>query len=123
MRAVGERIGTNAELGLVGWREQQLLLADRPALDFGFVEPWHLQLADAIRWQEARPDQAASNQRWIFILADAMAPCIDRTRAHYVGHANRRKWWLFRADAVAPECRGGKVPGPSGEDSNDPNSD
>ena len=36
MREVGAAIGPDAELGLVGWREQQLLMADRPAADFGF---------------------------------------------------------------------------------------
>ena len=33
---VGQRIGPDAELGLVAWREQNLLMADRPAQTFGF---------------------------------------------------------------------------------------
>ena len=118
MRQAGDMIGPNAELGLVAWKEQNLLLADRPAIDFGFVKPWHEQLAAAIRWQEAAPAQ-----RWIFVLAEAMAPCINQSRAHYVGHANRREWWLFRADAVTDACRGGKVPVPTSEGRSDPNSD
>ncbi|WP_204275590.1 hypothetical protein, partial [Enterobacter cloacae] len=36
MRAVGTRLGPDAELGLVAWKEQHLLLADRPAATFGF---------------------------------------------------------------------------------------
>ena len=107
MRQAGAMIGANAELALVAWKEQNLLFADRKVAEFGFVKPAHLQLGEAIRWQEAKPES-----RWIFILADAMAPCIDPTKSRYVGHANRREWWLFRSDAVAEACRGGAVPAP-----------
>ena len=48
-------------------------------------------------------------------VADAMAPCIDPAKSRYVGHANRREWWLFRNDAVAEACRGGNVPAPRKE--------
>jgi hypothetical protein len=27
-----------------------------------------------------------------------------RDRAIDLGHANRRQWWLFKADAVIPGC-------------------
>jgi len=100
-------IGADAELALVAWKEQNLLFADRKVAEFGFVKPAHLQLGEAIRWQEAKPES-----RWVFILADAMTPCIDPTKSRYVGHANRREWWLFRSDAVAEACRGGTVPAP-----------
>jgi len=110
MRHAAQVIGPDAQLGLVAWKEQDLLMADRAAVDFGFGRPWHLQLSDAIRWQEEAADSVSSNQRWVFILGDAMAPCVDKSKATYAGHANRREWWLFRSDAVAAECRGGKVP-------------
>jgi len=105
MQRAAQAIGPDAQLGVVAWKEQNVLMADRPTVDFGFVRPWYLQLGDAILWQEAAPET-----RWVFILADAMAPCIDKSKATYAGHANRREWWLFRLDAVAPQCRGGKVP-------------
>jgi hypothetical protein len=116
MRRAGEIVGADAELGLVAWKEQNLLLAPRPPVDFGFVKPWHEQLSAAIRWQEQKPET-----RWIFILADAMAPCIAQDKAIYVGHANRREWWLFRADAVAPLCEHGNVPATANEGRDDPN--
>jgi 4-amino-4-deoxy-L-arabinose transferase-like glycosyltransferase len=116
MRRTAAVIGPDAQLGLVAWKEQNLLMADRPAAEFGFLEPRHTQLARAIRWQEAAP-----GKRWVFVLAAALAPCIDRDKAVYVGHANRREWWLFRSDAVAPSCRGGNVPASSDEDKEDPN--
>jgi 4-amino-4-deoxy-L-arabinose transferase-like glycosyltransferase len=118
MRRAGEIIGADGQLGLVAWKEQNLLLADRKASDFGFVKPWHTQLADAIRWQEVAP-----TQRWVFILAEAMAPCIAQDKATYVGHSNRREWWLFRSDAVAQECRGGNVPVLFGEGRENPNAE
>ena len=99
MRKVGRTIGPDAELGLVAWKEQNLLMADRPARDFGFNQPTPQQFTDAVRWQAKAPQQ-----RWIFILEPAMGACVDRTRAIAVGHANRRDWWLFRADAVIPGC-------------------
>ena len=105
MRRTAQLIGADAELGLVAWKEQNLLMAATPVKDFGFVRPWHLQLSDAIRWQEAAPER-----RWVFILGAALAPCIDKANAVYVGHANRREWWLFRSSAVSASCRGGNVP-------------
>jgi len=54
------------------------------------------------------------------VLADAMGPCVDKDRSTRVGTANRREWWLFRADAVAPACRGGNVPA-TVKEGDDPN--
>ncbi|MBK7210585.1 MAG: glycosyltransferase family 39 protein [Xanthomonadales bacterium] len=105
MRDAGAVAGADAEIALVGWKEQNLLLADREVTEFGFKKPKNRQLAEAIRWQAAKPDT-----RWVFILDRVMAPCIDRDKAVVVGHANRREWLMFKADAVAPACRGGNVP-------------
>ena len=99
MRRAGEMIGKDAELGLVAWKEQNLLHADRPARDFGFVKPWHLQLADAQRWQAEAPER-----RWLFVLRTAFGACVDVDKAQYVGHANRREWFLLRADAFRAGC-------------------
>jgi hypothetical protein len=115
MRRADALVG-EGELALVAWKEQNLLMVDRPAHEFGFVKPWHEQLAAAIRWQEEEPQT-----RWIFVLAEAMAPCIAQDKSTHVGHANRREWWLFRADAVAPACRGGNVPAAPNEAREDPN--
>jgi 4-amino-4-deoxy-L-arabinose transferase-like glycosyltransferase len=100
MRAVGERIGPEAELALVDWKEQNLLQADRPAWTFGFRRSPQEQLHDAIRWQAEAPDR-----RWVLALDRALETCVIRARAVPVGRANRREWWLFRADAVQPDCR------------------
>ena len=90
---------------------KNLLMADRPARDFGFNRPVPEQFADAVRWQAQVPQR-----RWIFILDTAMGVCVDRSRAVSVGHANRRDWWLFRADAVLPGCVPQTMPSPTNSD-------
>jgi 4-amino-4-deoxy-L-arabinose transferase-like glycosyltransferase len=105
MRHAGEIAGVDGEIGMVAWKEQNLLQADRGVTEFGFRKPRPQQLAEAIRWQEAMP-----GRRWIFIRGSALLNCVDRAQATLVGHANRREWLMFRSDAVMPACKGGKVP-------------
>jgi len=105
MQRTSELIGKQAELGMVAWKEQNLLQADRSVVTFGFTRPFNEQLEDAILWI-----QQSSQKRWVFILSDAMAPCIDKSKAIKVGHSNRREWWIFQANAILPECKNGNVP-------------
>ena len=90
MREVAAAIGPDAELGLVGWREQQLLMADRPAADFGFKRDPKLQFADALAWQRQAPAS-----RWLLVEGEALPACVDQARARDMGNANRRRWWLL----------------------------
>jgi 4-amino-4-deoxy-L-arabinose transferase-like glycosyltransferase len=99
MQHVGQRIGPSAELGLVAWKEQNLLMADRPATTFGFVAPWKEQLQRGIAWQRAAPAR-----RWLLVQEPALSQCIVRERAILAGRANRRQWWLVPAHAVIPGC-------------------
>ena len=93
MRAVGERIGVDAELALVGWREQQLLQADRPVQTFGFSRSLADQLRDAVHWQSDSP------RRWLFVQAQALDGCPPRPHAIDLGVDNRREWLLLPAQA------------------------
>ena len=96
MREVGVAIGPQAELGLVGWREQQLLMADRPAADFGFKRDLALQFADGVRWQQTHPDA-----RWLLVVeGEGLPACVDKTRARDMDIANSRRWWLLDAGAT-----------------------
>jgi 4-amino-4-deoxy-L-arabinose transferase-like glycosyltransferase len=99
MRKARELAGPDAEIGLVAWKEQNLLMADGPVRDFGFLNPWDKQLAEAMAWQAAEPAH-----RPIFILDEAMGACIDRAKATRVGHANRREWWLVPRAAIVDGC-------------------
>ncbi|MBU6246941.1 MAG: glycosyltransferase family 39 protein [Xanthomonadaceae bacterium] len=100
--------GPDATIGLVAWKEQNLLMAQGPVAEFGFLKPWPRQFADAVSWLRADPDH-----RWLFSLDTAMGNCVTRDKATYVGHANRREWWMFRSDAVVPGCT------PKGQGSDD----
>ncbi|NUS38069.1 MAG: glycosyltransferase family 39 protein, partial [Lysobacter sp.] len=95
MEQAGARIGPRAELGLVAWKEQNLLMADRPAATFGFVTPWREQFARGIAWQAQAPQR-----RWLMVQDVALPDCVDRARAEPVGLANRRAWWLLPAAAT-----------------------
>lgn len=92
--------GPQATIGLLGWKEQNLLMAQGPMAEFGFLKPWPAQYSHAIAWQKAVPAQ-----RWIFSIDQAMGQCVDRTKAVHVGHANGREWWMFKADTVISGCR------------------
>lgn len=97
MQRVGQRIGPQAELGLVAWKEQNLLMADRPAATFGFLRPGDEQLRDAQAWQAHAP--AA---RWLLVERAAVSACVDWSKAENLGISNRREWWLLPASAACP---------------------
>jgi 4-amino-4-deoxy-L-arabinose transferase-like glycosyltransferase len=98
MVRAGERIGPEAELGLVAWKEQNMLMADRAVADFGFKEPWDVQLERAVAWQALAPG------RWLLVQDDALEACIDRQRIELAGISNRRRWWLVPPGAVTGPC-------------------
>jgi 4-amino-4-deoxy-L-arabinose transferase-like glycosyltransferase len=105
VQRVEQVVGPNAKLALVAWKEELPLAFHRKVVDFGFVTPWHEQLADSIRWQEQLP-----SDRWVLVLSDIMAPCVDPAKTLDMGVTSGRDWRLYRLDAVAPACRGGVVP-------------
>jgi 4-amino-4-deoxy-L-arabinose transferase-like glycosyltransferase len=99
MQRVGLRIGPEAELGVVAWREQNLLQADRPVTDFGFKTPWDQQ------WQAAGPWLSqAPRQRWLLVLDEAISPCVDPAAVIEIGSANRNRWLLFPGTAWQADC-------------------
>ncbi|MFC5742405.1 ArnT family glycosyltransferase [Dyella tabacisoli] len=99
MREVREKLGPQDEIGLIDWTEQNLLMLDRPAKDFGFKQPASTQYAKAMQWQAESP-----SHRWLFAQDTALGACVLRDKAVSLGHANRRAWWLFKVDAVVPGC-------------------
>lgn len=99
MQRAGALIGPEAELGLVGWREQNLLQADRRVAEFGFSRPLDQQLARAIAWLAQSPER-----RWLFADAAAIEACIPEPRRLVVGTANRRQWVLLRHADVPESC-------------------
>ena len=99
MQRVGERIGPDAELALLGWREQHLLQADRPVTEFGFKRPWVEQWQHARAWLLEAPDR-----RWLFLRKDAIGPCLDPAHVIDIGASNRRAWILAPGTAWIAGC-------------------
>ncbi len=99
MASVGQRIGPDAELGLIAWKEQNLLMADRPAATFGFNVLWPEQLARGMRWQAEKP-----GARWLLVQEPALSQCVDKSKATFAGVSNRRRWWLVPAAAADAAC-------------------
>jgi hypothetical protein len=95
MQQVGRHIPADAQLGLVAWKEQNLLMADRPATTFGFSAPWPQQMQHAVAWQRQAPQR-----RWLMVQDVALPPCVQRDQATPIGLANRRAWWLLPAAAT-----------------------
>jgi 4-amino-4-deoxy-L-arabinose transferase-like glycosyltransferase len=113
MREAREWVGPGAQIGLVGPREQNLFMSQGPTVEFGMTEPLPRQFAAAVAWQAKDP-----GARWIFSIGKAMEPCVDEDKAHPLGKANRREWWVFRADAVIPGCTP-RVAAPAPDDKDD----
>ncbi|HEY5850171.1 MAG TPA: glycosyltransferase family 39 protein [Lysobacter sp.] len=99
MTEVGHRIGPQAELGLVAWREQNLLMADRRVAEFGFKVDFDEQMQRGLAWQRQSP-----STRWLLVQDVALAKCIDTATAQHLGNANRRGWTLVPG-AAAAGCR------------------
>jgi len=99
MARAAELVGRDGELALVAWKEQNLLQAGRPVVEFGFLEPHDEQREAALAWLAAAPER-----RSVFIQDEALGPCIDRAKAIALGSANRRAWYLVRQDAAIAGC-------------------
>ena len=99
MSNVRAQLGPQDEIGMVDWKEQNMLMLKHPAVDFGFSKPTSQQFVSATQWQAGAPAT-----RWLFMQESAMGDCVDRDKAINMGHANRRDWWLLKADAVIPGC-------------------
>jgi 4-amino-4-deoxy-L-arabinose transferase-like glycosyltransferase len=100
MDEVARQIGPDAELGLLAWKEQQMLQADRPVVDFGYRQPWHRQWQEATTWLAAAPDT-----RWILLPDAALGPCVERAQARSAGRANRSEWWVVPGTALRNGCQ------------------
>lgn len=99
MGKVRSHLGPQDDIGLVGWTEQNLLMLNQPATDFGFTAPPALQFIRGVAWQAQTPAT-----RWLFVQESAMGQCVHRDKAIDLGNANRRGWWMFKADAVVQGC-------------------
>jgi len=91
--------GSNTEVGLVDWKEQNLLQAVGPTTEFGFRQPASVQLARATAWLRNSPE----HRRLLVQRGDPGLACVEfkPPAALAVTRANRRDWWLLTEAAVA----------------------
>ena len=97
MREARAIVGPDTAIGLVDWKEQNLLQAVAPVAEFGFLADPVLQLRRALAWLAEDPDG-----RILLVQQSGPLACIDFEdgRARRVGVANRRAWWLMRAEST-----------------------
>ena len=93
--------GADNPIALVGWKEQNLLQAVGPTVEFGFRAEDDAQLRAASAWLEADP-----LRRRVFLSqpgqgATCFAPGAGAVK---VGTANRRDWYLAPRAAITPAC-------------------
>jgi 4-amino-4-deoxy-L-arabinose transferase-like glycosyltransferase len=98
MDRVATAIGPGSEIGVVAWREQFALHADRPIVTFGYGRrDLDQETVDAARWV------AGSSNRWLMIPNESLS-CFDEKKAIKLGSRSRRIWYLVRRDAITPNC-------------------
>jgi hypothetical protein len=99
MHAAGRHVGPEAELALLGWKPQNLLMADRPMTVFGYLRPRAEQEIAAAAWMREQPER-----RFVVAQQQSLEACFHPDRAQHVGQANRRDWYVAAADALREEC-------------------
>ncbi|MFY2763761.1 ArnT family glycosyltransferase [Arenimonas sp. MALMAid1274] len=93
--------GPDTGIGLVGWREQNLLQAVGPVTEFGFRVPPAQQLARALDWARADASRRLLVQDMRALACLRLQEGPDAVR---IGTANRRQWWLV-TPAAARDCK------------------
>ncbi len=104
MRHARELAGPDTVIGLVQWKEQNLLQAIGPTAEFGFKQPAAEQLRRAVAWLEQDP----ANRRVLLSQPQQQPSCFSDAAGAVVavGAANRRDWFLVSRPAISARCFG-----------------
>ena len=97
--------GPGISIGLVQWKEQNLLQAVGPVEEFGYRAPAGEQMRRAAQWLAQDP----ATRRLLFSQPRAKPTCfapgdVDGGRVKKVGSANRRDWFLVSREGLAARC-------------------
>lgn len=96
MQAAREKAGQGVSIGLVTWKEQNLLQAVGPVTEFGFRRPRLDRWQDALTW--LREDPVG---RRLFADDPAIPFCVPAQARISLGASNRRQWKLLDGAAIA----------------------
>lgn len=97
MHAARDLAGPGTTIGLVDWKEQNLLQAVGPMAEFGFRAEPLVQLARGRAWMAQAP-----GERVLMLQSSKALACVDTSAGgRRVGTANRRVWWLVDERALA----------------------
>lgn len=99
MQRTREMAGPDMEIGLVAWKEQNLLQAIGPVQEFGFTAAEPTQLARAAAWLKIAPQQ-----RRLLVQQTPALPCLANSQAPIVAIANRRRWLLVSTNELVGDC-------------------
>ena len=92
------KAGPDTEIGLVAWKEQNMLQARGKTVEFGFLQPPRVQLAHGISWLRQNPQ---SRRLMVNQLPDFDCIAFGGPGTQSLEKANRRAWWLLEAGALA----------------------
>lgn len=99
MEAADAAVG-DGSLGLVGWKEQHILFAERPVVHFGYRRgDWDAELRDGLVWL------LNGDGRHLLVSDKFPAPCVDLSQADNLGYRHRQNWYLVEAGDIKPDCR------------------
>lgn len=96
---IAQSIPADAELGIIGLKEQFLLFLPFKTTHFGYHTPQDLQFRKAWQWQ------AESENRYILAFKKAPLKCFDINKAIDLGWAHRRDWILYKQDSRLATCK------------------
>jgi hypothetical protein len=90
--------GPGTMIGMVAWKEQNLLQARGSVTEFGFRQPDAVQLARGMAWMRQSPQT-----RLLLVHENKELACIAYGGPGTLAleKANRRSWWLVNIEAVA----------------------
>ncbi|MDF1584376.1 MAG: glycosyltransferase family 39 protein [Methyloprofundus sp.] len=95
---VAQKIPEDAELGIVGLREQFLLFSPFKTTHFGYHTPENFQSMKAWQWQ------LEGKKRYILSYKKADLPCFNINSAIEVGRAHGRDWLILTEESRLPSC-------------------
>jgi len=94
---ISQIVPEDAELAMLGFREQFLLFSPFTFTHFGYHSKHEQAQLAAWQWQ-------SNAKRYLLTFKGADMPCYDMSKAFFLGKAHRQKWLLLPSDARLLNC-------------------